>query len=313
MNQNLSCSIFKDLLPNYIEKLSSNDTNYVMEQHLRSCKECHKEFETMSAKVNVQETTPKRELKFRKIKKTKIIAALLSIVLSLTFSYLLYASEYEFTNDKGVLSSAITDYTSFGKYSLDAYVLETKEVDGVLVAFFKDNSNPDVYGFARLLKGFNQKYRLVGASFSPVSYSSVLKTYSFESKEGKYWVVGGHAIDDAVEYYSLNFYPNYDFNNDEKEPIKFKINNSQFLDFHLETDLIRDLKERIGENNYVIDQWRFSMLDATGKDITEAYRNPPSDDTWSSGTGTVELFMLYVFIAIVLFLGFIFTRYFLTD
>ncbi|MGI6097778.1 MAG: zf-HC2 domain-containing protein [Dethiobacteria bacterium] len=111
MKSGLSCSIVQDLLPNYVEKLTHAETDKAVEEHLESCKKCREVYKALSADVIAhKKSVPMKELNFlKKIKRTRLLAALLSIVLALTFSYLLYSSEYKYTSDKGVLSAAITD------------------------------------------------------------------------------------------------------------------------------------------------------------------------------------------------------------
>ena len=38
MNENKDCKIVQDLLPNYIEKLTNEETNKYIEEHLNECK-----------------------------------------------------------------------------------------------------------------------------------------------------------------------------------------------------------------------------------------------------------------------------------
>ena len=35
-----NCKIVQDLLPNYIEKLTSDETNIFIEKHLKECEDC---------------------------------------------------------------------------------------------------------------------------------------------------------------------------------------------------------------------------------------------------------------------------------
>ena len=100
MNNELTCNIVQDLLPNYIEKLTSDETNYAMEQHLASCGKCKEIYGNMTLDIDV-EKPPTTELKFlKKVKKTRILAAVITIALTLFLSYFLYTSEYKYTIDK---------------------------------------------------------------------------------------------------------------------------------------------------------------------------------------------------------------------
>ena len=42
-----NCKIVQDLLPNYIENLTSEETNTFIEEHLTECEDCKKIYETM--------------------------------------------------------------------------------------------------------------------------------------------------------------------------------------------------------------------------------------------------------------------------
>lgn len=313
MKQNLNCMIVQDLLPNYIEKLTSDVTNQAVEEHISTCEQCSELLNIMSAEITTKKTVPKRELKFlKKIKLTRFIAAVSCILLALIFSYMLYASAYEFTNDKKVLSAAITEYTSHGRHKVaDAYVLETKEIDGVLIAFFKDNNNPNVYGFAKLLKGANMKYRLVRANYGPSAYSAIVETYRFDTSKGAYYAVGGYNLDINIASYGLKLYDE-SRSKFAEDMLKFNVENSQFLDVKKESDLQKVIKEDKGTLVF-FGHDSIALLDAEGNDITKSYEIPNITSTWGAGTGTAELFMLYVFIAIVLILGAIFARYFWSE
>jgi len=312
MRQDLNCEIVQDLLPNYIENLTSDTTNFAIEEHISNCKKCSEMLDILSTEISTKKSVPKKELKFlKKIKLSRLIAAGACILLSFLLAFMLYGSEYQYTSDKSVLSAAITDYTSQGRYSVDAYVLETKEIDGVLIAFFKDNNDSDVYGFARLLKGLNMKYRLVNANFSPSAYSAIVKTYRFDTNKGSYYAVGGYNLDSNIASYGFRLYDE-DSSNFAEDMLKFSIENSQFLEIKKETEIQKSIEELQG-NLVFFGHNSTALLDAEGNDITKSYKIPDNTSTWSSGTGTAELFMLYVFIIIVLGLGLIFARYFLSE
>lgn len=316
MKENLDCSIVQDLLPSYIEKLTSDVTNQAVEEHISSCEQCQEMLNIMRVEISTQKTAPQKELKFlKKIKLTRLIAAVSCMMLAFVFSYMAYASEYKFTNDKKVLSSAITEYVSHGRHSVeDAYVLETREIDGMLIAFFKDSKNPDVYGFAKLLKGINMKYRLIGANYGPSRYSAVVDTYRFDTKKGSYYAVGGYNLDNSIAAYGFRIYDK-EYSNSTEDVLKYNIENSQFLDIKKVSDLQNGMRELHGEDEdySLYFSHRIFLIDSEGNDITENYRIPDITSSWGAGTGTAELFILNVFISLVLIIGFTIARYFWSE
>jgi len=99
----------------------------------------------------------------KKVKRTRLLAEVLCVVLTLVLSWLIYTSEYNFINAKSHLAFGITGFIAPFEPSVNVYVLETKEVDGVLVATFKDQERTNINGVAVLDKGFKQRYRIISA------------------------------------------------------------------------------------------------------------------------------------------------------
>ena len=60
MNEKRNCKIIQDLLPNYIEKLTNNDTNQFIEEHLNECDVCREIYNNMKKDVDIN--TNKREI-----------------------------------------------------------------------------------------------------------------------------------------------------------------------------------------------------------------------------------------------------------
>lgn len=90
MKEELTCSIVQDLLPNYIEKLTMNETNIFLEKHLETCVSCKEVYEHMVVDIGSTKKAPVIELKFlKKVKRTRLLAAVLCIALTLVLSYLL--------------------------------------------------------------------------------------------------------------------------------------------------------------------------------------------------------------------------------
>ena len=84
----IECNIIKDLLPNYIDKTTSEVTNKLIEKHLNSCNECMNILEEMNKDLDNQEIFNQDKkidyLKgYRKNKVKSIIVAILSTIIVL--------------------------------------------------------------------------------------------------------------------------------------------------------------------------------------------------------------------------------------
>ena len=318
MKEEMACSIVQDLLPNYIEKLTSNETNIVIEKHLETCENCKEAYEQMTVDVGNTEKVPDIELKFlKKVKRTRLLAAVLCIALTLVLSYLLYDSEFHYSIDKEDLSLAITEFTAPFKNPVDAYVLETKEIDGTLFVSFKDQSNQNMYGIAEFSKGINQKYRIIRTQKELSEYSSVVETYPVNINDEQYVAVSGYNLSEEIGYYGLDYAaysePGQLSENRVRRTVKFEVKNPQFLELYSVEELNILLKKTSDVPLYSAYLVATSIYDTVGVDITENYRIlEKGTQDMSSGTGKAELFLIYIFIAIVIWLGVILTRYFLT-
>lgn len=258
------------------------------------------------------------ELKFlNKIKRTKLLAAVLCAVLTLFLSYLLYASEYHYTIDKDDLSTAVTEFTTPFEPSFDACVLETQMAGRTLVASFKDQAHADNYGIAVLVKGFNQRYRIIRTHIKASDYSSVVQVFPLEIGNERYYAVSGYDLSSDIHFYGLDYsaYKNPGYLSADRvtKSILFEVKNPQFLEIYPADELDNRVADESGETLYDYGLTKTSLYDAGGKEITDTFRNESAGIRVHSGAGKAELFMLYVFIAIIMGLGVMFTRYFLTE
>ncbi|HSR04436.1 MAG TPA: zf-HC2 domain-containing protein [Proteiniclasticum sp.] len=319
MREEIGCSIVQDLLPSYIEKLTSEETDQVIRVHLDTCIECRKAYEEMISEVGIIDKAPKAELKFlKKIRKTRLIAAVISIVLTLILSYAVYAMEFEYSSDKTDLSNAVTEYTAPLDEPIEAYVLETSVVDGVLIASFKDRTHETVNGIAKFIKGLNNRYRIIGVQVESSEYSSVVQYYPFESNDEHLIAVSGYNLSYEIEYYGLDYSaytrPGYLSDYRVRIPVKFETDNLQFLEIYKAEELAEIAMETQEVAVFNPHLTGSSFYDESGEEITGKFRIPESDiQNISYGGGKVELFMVYVFIVLIAGFGAIMTRYFLTD
>jgi hypothetical protein len=261
---------------------------------------------------------PVFKLKFLKnVKRTRLIAAALCIILTLVLSYFIYALEYKYSYDKSDLATAITEFTTPFEPTFDAYVLETKEMCGELIVSFKDQSNEGVYGIAKLLKGVNQRYRIVSTNIEPSDYSSVVEFYPIEIKDERFIVVSGYNLSNEIMYYGLDYVaytnPGYLAKDRVRKPLKFEVKNPQFLEIYPADELDTQIVSTSDKTLYNYHLIATSLYDAEGMEITQNYRNIEVHNGGSPSIGKAELFVLYIVIAFVLGLGFLVTRYFLIE
>lgn len=92
----MKCEVVRDLLPLYIDKLTSEESNKEIEKHLKNCKECYQYYQEMMGEIGVLAEIPKEEAEdvkvIKKIKKRsrkKLIIAVLGTALAVLAAVIL--------------------------------------------------------------------------------------------------------------------------------------------------------------------------------------------------------------------------------
>lgn len=102
MKEKRDCKIVQDLLPNYIEKLTNEETNLFIKEHLKECNGCQKVLENMQKELNVDSNKrDKREVKYIKKYSKKLRVLEITIILILlialgvmTYYYVCFRNSY---------------------------------------------------------------------------------------------------------------------------------------------------------------------------------------------------------------------------
>ena len=79
---NIPCEVIRDLLPSYVDKLTSEVTNDIVKAHLKECKECAGEYERMITPEKVITGDEEKEVAFLKKQKNKVRKAIIGGVLA---------------------------------------------------------------------------------------------------------------------------------------------------------------------------------------------------------------------------------------
>ena len=116
------CKIVQDLLPNYIDKLTANDTNEFIEEHLKECEECNNFFKNMNEKIERENVDIKQEINYAKkynVKYKKIKYTLLIVIWSLIFIILAFYMRKVFIISK--IYKKIDNYQNANNYYMRRY------------------------------------------------------------------------------------------------------------------------------------------------------------------------------------------------
>lgn len=240
----------------------------------------------LSSMINM--VKEKRQIKW-------LAAAVISGVITLVCMLALYNYEFSIniTSTKD-LEHAISEYHFVEP--MDADVLERQAIGNRLLVLYAQNDNPTCGGIAELEKGIFGRYRILGASdFTwPLYNESVIRV-----GKSNYLLV-----------YSVNNLPEVAFYelaiakaNGEVQTCKGAGETGSFIH-------ITEMKDAMSAL-----PWSMRYFDSDGNEISEESLLAVAEEDRtgvSSGIGTAEEGLIYVFEFLIFVLGVIFVRYYLT-
>ncbi len=318
----LACCVVRDLLPSYLEDLTEPETTALVRAHLDSCASCRQTAQAMRAQVPV-ERAPKRALGFlRRIRRTRLLAAVLTVLLTLFVMGWLYDQEYHYPNTEAGRLAAVEELVPSPAddtiqptvaEGTPLRVLAYTEQDNLLYIAYAAQNTDRVHGILTLARGWNGKYSLLSLSMDPFPYSAGVMwlDLSNASDEGQtlYALMG----DNCREIYQVRVA--YQVEQAGSEALDtyeavYPISEVNFLWLFDADTLKQELGIEDPQTARIVSA-DVSLLDQDGNDVTAQYEDQTVTDNWGAGKGTAERFLLYVYLGIVALLGVVFVRYFL--
>ncbi len=121
--KDVNCEIIKDLLPSYCDKITSFETNKLIEGHIKNCRHCKKIVEDMNKNIEIKTLNEKTEqinyLKgFKKRKKVIILLSIFVTILTLATIFTINVKNKNILLDKDI-------YVDVNKFAMD--YMYTKE------------------------------------------------------------------------------------------------------------------------------------------------------------------------------------------
>lgn len=316
----LDCCVVRDLLPSYLENLTESQTTNMVRDHLDNCSDCYKIAQNMQNTISM-EKAPKCELKFlKRIKCTRIIAAILSCILAVFCMWWLYDQAFHYPNTEAGRLAAVEDYIPSTEDSVSSkgvqagtslHVGAWETIDDHLFVFYFADNSENVHGVVHLVKGLNGKYRIMDAGISPSQYSGGLYGENIEPNGTNFELFYLAAYNCRDIYRAEVEFLCVDSNSEQAETIvhSFDLTGENFLEL-LDQDAVEELLVPLPEGTERIYIQDMKLFDKNGEDITTQYKDD-SIASWGSGKSTAELFLVYVYIGIVAVLCAVFVRYFL--
>lgn len=210
----MKCGVIRDLLPSYIDRLTSQDSNEIIEEHMQNCKACREfykemsdqEFEPVAADVTDQEdlAITKAMRRFRRRVLGSICVAAAAILFFLFMVYFELPMPYEKTKMDVWLSSTWMKH-------------EVTRIDGVEVRwsnglqFMLPAGGVEFYGSHKAIKEVTIDGKKQCVAFLSVNDTLFYKLrYQNIVEEGNEWGMYYEALSDGHGGYTLPGYDEYD-------------------------------------------------------------------------------------------------------
>ena len=139
MKKNEECKIVQDLLPSYVDKVTNDVTNKLVERHLLECNECKKILEDMGEEIILDKMNEKKEIDYLKKIKTKnriktFLMVLIAIVISFyTIKYALFSNYFITYGDNGKIDYAQTLWNLIANPKIKPF--EDTQISHIIVTY----------------------------------------------------------------------------------------------------------------------------------------------------------------------------------
>lgn len=319
----LACCVVRDLLPSYIEGLTEAETTALVAEHMENCSDCRKIEQDMRHTIPVEKPI-RRELKFlRRIRRTRLIAAVLTGIVTLLCMWWLYDMEFHYPDTEAGHLAAVEDYipspeddSSIGRVEAGTPLhagASVKKDCHLFIFYFADNEQ-SVHGIVHLVRGINGKYRILESKASPSDYSGGIYVGNLLTPKGMdqglYYIAGYNCRD--IYRAEVELWGGYLNGAESHSAVKtFELSGENFLQLMDQKTLAQELGFPEEGLAGIDETGNEKLFDREGKDITGEYTSESGSASWGSGTGTAELFLIYVYMGIVAWLGIVLIRYFL--
>lgn len=319
----LECCVVRDLMPSYLEELTEAKTSAMIKEHLAHCETCRRFENSLRAQLPV-EKAPARALKFLKqATRIRLMAAILTSIVALFCMWWLYDREFHYANTEIGRLEAVCDYIPQQEDSTSSHIVKAgtpmraiawQTIDNHLFIFFGADSEEHIHGVMHLVRGVNGKYRPLDASYGPSQYTAGVYSEAL-TPTGTNWNLFMLAGENCRDIYSAEVhYTGVSSDGTTRYPVSktYQLSEPDFL-LIMEQD---ELKQELGLSDKNIIHLHIGdvrLMDKTGEDITDEYKDESVPTSWSGEIGTAERFMLYVYLGIVAALGVVMIRYFLKN
>jgi len=141
----MKCEVIRDLLPSYIDELTSVESNKIIEEHIEQCEECRSYLEETQKGIFIEKAKNDNDIEpFIKIKEKTIRKILLAVIITVMVSAFLYDSWASYIHNGKSIKSEEVEIKLEEKDGVEVLVFEP--VDENAVFYLGHTENREVNG-----------------------------------------------------------------------------------------------------------------------------------------------------------------------
>ena len=206
------CNIIKDLLPLYIDKIASKESNELIEEHLLECEKCKDALDSMKENIEVSSIDEKKAMKkfFQKIKQKRFISITVSIVITIFLAVLIWS----IFNKRDFLMKYKDDLITVEEQENGELIMNVNTLNYTtcqLIAEENDDGSIDIYItlFQSLIDKFYPTEESKGFGIVPKCYKNYIEenvdiNWTWENNKGKIILTPHNNVQIANIYYLEN-------------------------------------------------------------------------------------------------------------
>lgn len=145
---NKDCKIVKDLLPGYIDKITSEETNKFIEEHLKECDSCKKYYEEMNSEIEKEAVKDTELVKEIKKYKRKIFTLKLFVILFILANliFIIGMIGFKYTVVKKTIAVNVNNESLLGNFRIEEYDESIERYDKHITYYYGESKMKKVYG-----------------------------------------------------------------------------------------------------------------------------------------------------------------------
>ena len=218
----MKCEIIKDLLPSYVDELTSTESNEEIEAHLKYCSECNDYLKGIKKEIEVEKMEKDKNIEiFIKLRQKTVQIIICAVMILAIIVAIIYGRWEEYYHNGRSITS-------------DEVKVSLKEEDGIQSLTFMPKDD-DVIFLMCYTKNDEINGELPVETFSFIKYNKHPEIYAMNDSSYRFYILDENTIMDLNSYPNILEYSEDDFFAVEYDDCVKTIKISDLVDGNIES------------------------------------------------------------------------------